>query len=92
MHFGGQQFALAPFGQNRVLGLINRLPIAGLLAGVRGAAAADTLAAAKALSCFSGMCAALGSGLRGGEVNPVVVSSSGVVAVDGLVIPALSGC
>ncbi|KQU89603.1 hypothetical protein ASD12_28240 [Mesorhizobium sp. Root102] len=87
-HFGGQQFALAPFGLSRALDLINRLPIKRLLAGVRGAAPADKMAAAKALSHFSVMCAALGGTLREADVNPVVVSPCGALAVDGLIVPA----
>jgi hypothetical protein len=57
-------------------------------AGVRGAAPVDKLAAADALARFSVMCATLGATLGEIDVNPVVVSPSGVLAIDALVIPA----
>ncbi|PWJ88201.1 acyl-CoA synthetase (NDP forming) [Mesorhizobium loti] len=87
-HFGGQQFALAPFGESRALELIGRLPIARLLDGVRGSAPADKIAAARALSRFSVMCAALGDTLKEADVNPIVVTAEGAMAVDALVVPA----
>ncbi|AZO07897.1 CoA-binding protein [Mesorhizobium sp. M3A.F.Ca.ET.080.04.2.1] len=90
-HFGGQQFALAPFGQDRALELIDRLPVSPLLDGTRGAAPADKLSAARALSRFSAMCASLAEGLREVDVNPVIVSAKGVLAVDALVVPATIG-
>ena len=85
-HFRGQQFALPPFGESRALELLDRLPIAKLLDGVRGGAPADKRAASKALSAFSIMCASLGDRLLEVDVNPLIVSPSGAMAVDALVI------
>lgn len=85
-HFGGQQFALPPFGEGRARELIGRLPISRLLDGVRGGPPANRDAAAKALSDFSIMCASLGHRLREADVNPIIVSADGAVAVDALVV------
>jgi acetyltransferase len=87
-YFSDRQFALAPFDALRALRMIDRLGIARLLAGVRGAPAKDRVGAAKALSAFSHMCALLGEALREVDVNPLVVTEAGAVAVDALVVPA----
>jgi acyl-CoA synthetase (NDP forming) len=86
-HLGGRQYALAPFGEETAMNLIDRLPTAKLLDGVRGIEPVDKRAAAKALSDFSVMCASLKDGLEEVDVNPVIVFSKGVLAVDALIIP-----
>ncbi len=90
-YFADRQFALAPFGQDKALALIEKLAISRLLEGVRGKPAADKAAAAKALCAFSGMCAALAGNLAEVDVNPLIVSPSGALAVDALIIPARAG-
>lgn len=85
-HFGGQQFALPPFGEGKALRLINKLPISRLLDGVRGSPPADRKAAARALSDFSVMCASLGDRLREADVNPVIVTASEAMAVDAFIV------
>jgi hypothetical protein len=86
-HFSDRRFALAPFGEARALAMIQSLPIARLLDGVRGRAPSDKAAAARALSAFSIMCSALAASLSEVDVNPVIVSHSGAFAVDALVVP-----
>jgi len=55
--------------------------------GVRGKAPVDRAAAAHALAAFSAMCAALGDHLAEADVNPVIVTQAGAVAVDALMVP-----
>lgn len=89
-YFAGGRFAVAPFDERKARALIDALPIARLMDGVRGKPPADKTAAARALAAFSQMCAALGTNLAEVDVNPIVVSSSGAVAVDALVVPAFA--
>jgi acetyltransferase len=86
--FEDRQFALAPFDEQRALELIDRLAIARILDGVRGMAGKDKRSAARALSAFSVMCASLSDDVREIEVNPLIVTECGVVAVDGLLVCA----
>jgi len=86
--FDDRQFALPPFDEQRALQMIERLAIARVLEGVRGARAKDKRGAARALAAFSEMCASLGDALAEADVNPLVVTETGAVAVDALLIPA----
>lgn len=70
--------------------MIEALPIAKLLDGIRGAPPCDKQAAASAFSAFSVMCASLGDRLAEADVNPVIAMPRGVVAVDALIIPNAS--
>jgi acetyltransferase len=90
--FSDRQFALAPFDEHRALQMIERLAIARILDGVRGAAAKDKRGAARALAAFSTMCASLGDAIAEADVNPLVVAETGAVAVDALLIPATQIC
>ncbi|MGF7007979.1 acetate--CoA ligase family protein [Shinella sumterensis] len=90
-YFSGRQFALAPVNESRALEMIERLPIARLLDGVRGAQPSDKRSAARAFSAFSVMCASMGDVLEEVDVNPVIVSETGALAVDGLVVVKDSG-
>jgi acetyltransferase len=85
--FADRRFALAPFSETKALALIDSLPIVPLLDGVRGKGPTDKAAAARALTAFSTMCAALAEDLAEVDVNPVIVTQVGAVAVDALVIP-----
>jgi acyl-CoA synthetase (NDP forming) len=82
-----RRFALAPFGVEKAQKMIGELSVGHFLAGVRGAPAADSRAAARALSAFSAMCAALGDAVAEIDANPVIVSPEGAVIVDALVVP-----
>ncbi|WP_343082459.1 acetate--CoA ligase family protein [Ostreiculturibacter nitratireducens] len=85
--FDERQFARAPFGPDRAEALIRRLKVARLIDGVRGDAPRDMRAAARALSAFSAACAGLAGHVAEIDVNPVVVTQTGAVAVDALVVP-----
>lgn len=85
--FGERQFARAPFGADRAEALIRRLKVVRLIDGVRGDAPRDMRAAARALSAFSAACACLAGHVAEIDVNPVVVTQPGAVAVDALIVP-----
>jgi hypothetical protein len=80
--------ALPPVDVDEARRLIDRLQISAILAGVRGAAPADVDALCRTLSRLSVLATDLGDLLAALDVNPVIVSASGCVAVDALVEPA----
>ena len=86
--FDERHCARAPFGPERAEALIRRLKVARLIDGMRGDAPRDMAAAANALSAFSHACAALAGQIAEIDVNPVVVTHRGAVAVDALIVPA----
>jgi acetyltransferase len=81
-----RQFAFAPFDESQALAMMERLAVARILNGIRGAPAQDIPAAARALARFSQMCAMLGDRFAEIDVNPLIVSADGAVAVDALFI------
>ncbi len=82
------QFARAPFGADKAEAMIRKLRISRLIDGVRGEAPGDMAGAARALSAFSLACAALASQISEIDVNPVMVTPTGAMAVDALIVPA----
>lgn len=84
--FDERQFARAPFGRDKAEAMIRRLKVARLIDGVRGEAPRDLGAAARALADFSTACAALAGHVVEVDVNPVVVTETGAVAVDALIV------
>lgn len=87
--FSDRQFALAPIDERQALRMIDRLAIARVLDGVRGAPTKDKHSAARALAAFSTMCASLGGTIAEADVNPLVVTETEAVAVDALLVPAM---
>ncbi|MBE2277142.1 MAG: acetate--CoA ligase family protein [Rhodobacteraceae bacterium] len=85
-HFADRAFALAPVSEGRALELINRLQIARLLDGARGAPACDKASVARAFATFSAVCAGLGTVIAEADVNPVIVTPGGTIAVDALLV------
>jgi hypothetical protein len=81
-----RQFAFAPFDESQALAMMERLAVARILNGIRGAPAQDIPAAARALARFSQMCAMLDDRFAEIDVNPLIVSADGAVAVDALFI------
>jgi hypothetical protein len=67
--------------------LIDRLQMRPLLDGVRGAPPADVGSLVQAVSRLSVLATDLGDRLSALDVNPVIVSPQGCVAVDALVVP-----
>jgi acyl-CoA synthetase (NDP forming) len=77
--------ALPPLPQPRARLLLDRLRIAPLLHGFRGAPAGDLAALARTVTGVAQIAVELGDRLVAVEVNPVLVSPAGAVAVDVLV-------
>jgi acyl-CoA synthetase (NDP forming) len=78
--------ACPPVSHAVALRLLTGLRIAPLLAGWRGAPAVDVDALADVVVRFSDMAIELGAVFDAVEVNPIIASSAGVVAVDALAI------
>ena len=77
---------LPPIDEAAALRLIDRLKIRPILDGVRGAAPSDVAALAHAVSRMSVLAEDLGDVIDAIDVNPVIVSPTGCVAVDALVV------
>ena len=83
-----RQLALPPLDEHQARSLIDRLRSRPLLDGLRGAPAADVASLAFAISRLSVLASDLGDLIAALDVNPMIVSPTGCVAVDALVIPA----
>nr|CAA9363235.1 MAG: Acetyl-CoA synthetase [uncultured Nocardioidaceae bacterium] len=70
--------------------MIDRLPSSRLLRGHRGRSACDVDAVVEALLAMSQLAGELGDHVEALDVNPLIVSSRGAVAVDALVTPLQS--
>jgi len=77
---------LPPLDEAAALRLIDRLKIRPVLDGVRGAAPSDVAALAHAVSRMGVLADELGDLIDAIDVNPVIVSPTGCVAVDALVV------
>jgi len=82
-----RKLALPPIDEDAARRLIDGLAIRPLLGGVRGAPPSDVGALARAVSRLSVLAVELGDLIAELDVNPVIVSPSGCVAVDALMIP-----
>jgi acyl-CoA synthetase (NDP forming) len=80
--------AFPPLDEAGARRLVDRLKIRPLLDGVRGAEPSDVDALVRAISRLSVLAADLGDLLSALDVNPVIVSPRGCVAVDALVVSA----
>ncbi|MDT8319809.1 MAG: acetate--CoA ligase family protein [Xanthomonadales bacterium] len=78
-------YALPPFGQATARRMLDRLQRRPLLDGLRKRPALNIDAFCSAAERFSVMCAALGEVIGEIDVNPLLLSPSGCVAVDALV-------
>jgi acetate---CoA ligase (ADP-forming) len=78
--------ALPPVSAELARQLVNRLRIGRLLAGVRGAPAADLDAVAEAIAGLSVLALELGDHLEALDINPLICGPDGAVAVDALAI------
>ena len=83
-----RKLALPPFDEDAARRLIDGLAMRPLLDGVRGAPPSDVDALARAVSRLSVLAVELGDLIAELDVNPVIVSPTGCVAVDALAIPA----
>ena len=85
-----RRLAFPPLDEPRARDLVDRLRVRPLLDGVRGAPPADVDAFVHAVTRLSVLAADLGDRLDALDVNPVIVTSDGCVAVDALVIPRIT--
>jgi acetate---CoA ligase (ADP-forming) len=81
-----KQIALAPFGKDDALKMINQLKTKPLLEGVRGTEICDKQALASALANFSLLVYDLGGLITEMDVNPIKVHKNGCVAVDAMIV------
>lgn len=81
-----RQFSVAPFSVEEARYLLDRLKIRSLLEGKRGFAAANMDSVVQALANFSVLAAELKEELLEIDVNPVIVTPQGAIAVDALVV------
>ncbi|HEY5396138.1 MAG TPA: acetate--CoA ligase family protein, partial [Trebonia sp.] len=72
-------------------GMISGLRMAEVLAGLRGQPPCDVEALASAVASFSELAADLGEYLDAFDVNPLICSPTGVLAVDALAEPRAGG-
>jgi acyl-CoA synthetase (NDP forming) len=78
---------LAPVTRSAALAALRRLRIAPVLAGSRGQPAADLGAIADAIAGLSRLACDLGDALEAFDINPLICTPSGALAVDALLIP-----
>ena len=78
---------LAPVDERDACRHIEKLGVYPLLEGARSQSRADIDALVEALVSFSGLAACLGDVIAEMDVNPVLVSEEGLLAVDALVVP-----
>lgn len=82
-----RQLALAPFDATEAGRNISALRLNRLLKGYRGEAAADRQKLAEAFSRFSIMLHDLADLIAECDLNPVIASADGCLAVDALIVP-----
>jgi acetate---CoA ligase (ADP-forming) len=78
---------LAPVTRSAALAALRRLRIAPVLAGSRGQPAADLGAIADAITGLSRLACDLGDAVEALDINPLICTPAGPVAVDALLIP-----
>jgi len=82
-----RRLGMPPLDETRARRLVDRLTVRPLLDGVRGEPTADVSSLLRAVVALSWLADDLGDELEALDVNPVICSPSGCVAVDALVIP-----
>src|SRR5262249_805857 len=82
--------ALAPFDAEEARRLIDQLALRPLLDGKRGRPAAHLPRLAEALAAFSVLVADLATYVREIDINPVLAGPDGALALDALVVAAVS--
>lgn len=84
---GDRVVVCPPVSRTTARRIVDQLRIAPLLTGWRGGPVADIDALVDVIVAFSAMAVELGDMLDAVEANPVIVSATGAVAVDALVVP-----
>jgi acyl-CoA synthetase (NDP forming) len=78
--------ALPPLTRHAAARMLGGLRLSAILDGVRGQPPCDLEAISSAIVCFSALVADLGEHLAALDVNPLICSPAGVVAVDALAV------
>jgi acyl-CoA synthetase (NDP forming) len=78
---------LAPVTRSAAVAALRRLRLAAVLAGTRGQPPADLGAIAHAITGLSRLACDLGDALDALDINPLICTPTGAVAVDALLIP-----
>jgi acyl-CoA synthetase (NDP forming) len=87
---GDRRLAIPPVDERRAQRLLDALRMRPILDGIRGAPPADVGALTSAIVRLSVLADDLGDLVAELDVNPVLVSPRGVLAVDALVVPRTS--
>jgi acyl-CoA synthetase (NDP forming) len=85
-----RRLAMPPLDEARARRLVDALKMRPLLDGVRGGPACDVDALVRAVVALGGLAHDLGDRLEALDANPVICGPEGCLAVDALVIPAVS--
>ncbi|MBI3648256.1 MAG: acetate--CoA ligase family protein [Actinobacteria bacterium] len=86
-----RRLAFPPLDEGRAGEMLAGLKVRSLLGGARGAAPVDVASVSTALSRLSVLAAELGDLLEAVDVNPVIASPVGCLAVDALVVARPQG-
>ncbi|HWE11153.1 MAG TPA: acetate--CoA ligase family protein [Solirubrobacteraceae bacterium] len=78
--------ALPPLTRNAAAQMIAGLRFSEILGGIRGQPPCDLDAIVSVLACFSGLVTDVGEHLAALDVNPLICSPAGVLAVDALAV------
>lgn len=84
--------ALPPVSQEQAAALLAGLRVHRLMGALRGLPAVDATAAAAAFARFAALAADLGDLIAELDVNPLLVSETGVRAVDALIVTRAEAC
>jgi hypothetical protein len=84
---GQRAVGLPPVDEVVASDLLARLPVSRLLDGHRGQPPADVDAIRRAVAAMSQLAMELGDWVDAVDVNPLIVSPDGAIAVDVLVVP-----
>jgi acetyltransferase len=79
------RFALPPLDERLAAEMVSKLKVATLLAGVRSRPPADSRSLHRAIVALSALAVSLCDVIAEIDVNPVIVSPNGCLAVDALV-------
>lgn len=80
-------FDIAPLDASRARALVDSLKIGRLLPGYRGGPPADIDALVETIVRFSWLVSDLAPGISELDINPVLATPSGAIAVDALIMP-----
>jgi acyl-CoA synthetase (NDP forming) len=83
--------ALPPVSAAGAAELLAGLRVSELLAGLRGAPAADLTAVARAIAGLSDLALELSGELEALDINPLICGPGGAIAVDALAVPRING-